>query len=383
MGDRVAIIGVGYSGFRTVTPDQSYKEMMFEAAVRAYADAGVEPKEIDSFVTVAEDFYEGTSIFDEYVPDQLGAVQRPVHTICGDGLTGLAAAHMQILTGALRIVAVESHSKASNIHSLPETIDYAADPIYWRPLEIHPYTMAGLEMARFLHQQKVDRKAAAQVVVKNRLNALKNPLASYPERISVDQVMRAEPLAEPLRSLDVAGHADGAVVFVLASEDVARAGGRRPVWIRGIGWCTDSYSPEWRDWGRAAYAEEAARMAYRQAEIDDPRSAFDLVELDDTFSYKELQHLEALGLCDSGQSGTLSLDGETTPDGRLPVNVSGGALGVGHLLDATSLARLLECCLQLRGDAGERQLADVRTALAQGWRGLPTVSGAVAILSAG
>jgi acetyl-CoA C-acetyltransferase len=88
MNEPVAIIGVGWSGFRPVTPEVSYKELMYAAAVRAYADAGVDPrKDVESFVTVAEDFHEGTSIFDEYVPDQLGAVLKPVQTIAGDGFT--------------------------------------------------------------------------------------------------------------------------------------------------------------------------------------------------------------------------------------------------------------------------------------------------------
>ena len=100
MSDRVAIVGVGWSGFRAVTPEYSYKELMYEAASRAYIDAAIDPrKEIDSFVTVAEDFNEGTSIFDEYTPDQLGAVLKSMHTITGDGLHGLATAYMLIKTG--------------------------------------------------------------------------------------------------------------------------------------------------------------------------------------------------------------------------------------------------------------------------------------------
>ena len=108
MSDRVAIIGIGWSGFRAVTPEYSYKELMYEAARRAYFDAGVDPrKDIESYVTVAEDFHEGTSIFDEYTPDQLGAVLKPMHTITGDGLHGLATAHMLVKTGQFSLVAVE------------------------------------------------------------------------------------------------------------------------------------------------------------------------------------------------------------------------------------------------------------------------------------
>jgi acetyl-CoA C-acetyltransferase len=130
MNDYVAIIGIGWSGYRPLSPEFSYKELMYQAAAMAYADANVDPRrDIESFVTVAEDFHEGTSIFDEYVPDQIGGVLKPVHTITGDGLLGLATAYMLIRTGQFDLVAVEGHSKASNNLSLPEVTAYAQDPV--------------------------------------------------------------------------------------------------------------------------------------------------------------------------------------------------------------------------------------------------------------
>jgi acetyl-CoA C-acetyltransferase len=122
-------------------------------------------------------------------------------------------------------------------------------------------------------------------------------------------------------------------------------------------------------------------MAYRQAGMRHPLREIDFAEVDDTYAYKELQALEALGLFGPGEAGELTEAGFTTPDGDLPVNVSGGSLGMGHLLDATGLARVLEAVLQLRGDAGPRQLEDVEVGVVQSWRGVPTTSGAVAILS--
>src|SRR6266498_3012137 len=89
---------------------------MFEAAQRAYADAQVDPRaDVDSFVCCSEDYLEGTSIFDEYVPDQLGAVQRPVQTVAADGLFGVVTALLLIRSGAARVVAVEAHSKVSGV----------------------------------------------------------------------------------------------------------------------------------------------------------------------------------------------------------------------------------------------------------------------------
>jgi acetyl-CoA C-acetyltransferase len=382
MNQHVAIVGIGWAGFRPVTPDQSYKELMYEAAVRAYADAGVDPRrDIESFVTVAEDFHEGTSIFDEYVPDQLGATLKSVHTITGDGLHGLASAYMLIRTGQFNLVAVEGHSKASNILTLPEVTAYAQDPILNRPLRLNTHFVAGLEMNRYLHETGTTREQCAAVVVKNRRNALRNPVAPYGADLTPEEVLAGPPLAWPLGRREAAEHADGAVVMVLASEEWARSLTDTPIWILGIGWCNDSPALESREWGRVPYIREAARMAYRQAGIRDPRQVIDFAEVDDTYAYKELQHLEALGLCRPGEAGPLTEEGATEPDGELPVNVSGGSLGMGHLLDGTGLARALEVVLQLRGEAGLRQLEDVEVGLVQSWRGVPTTSGVVAVFS--
>ena len=378
----VAIVGVGWSPFRSITPDLSYKEMMYEAAVQAYEDAGIDPRrDVDSFVTVAEDFNEGTSIFDEYVPDQLGALHRPVQTITGDGIHGIAAAVMQILTGQFDVVVVEAHSKASNILTLPYILAYAMDPVFNRPLAAHPYFIAGMEMRRYLAETGTPLEACARVVVKNRANGLFNPLAGYGADLTVDDVLASEPIAEPLTRLACADHADGAVVMVLASGETARALTDKPIWVRGIGWANDTFWLESRPWGQARYAYLAGQMAYRTAGIKSPRAEIDFAEIDDTFAYKELQHLEALGLCKPGEAGVWTLEGGTELEGEFPVNPSGGALGEGHLLDCTGLARVLEVVLQLRGEAGERQLEGVETGLAFAWRGVPTTSGAAVILS--
>ncbi len=382
MSDRVAIVGVGWSGFRPKTPDLSYKELMYEAAVRAYADAGIDPRrDVDSFVTVAEDFIEGTSIFDEYVPDQLGAALKPVHTITGDGLHGLATGVMLIRSGIARVVVVEGHSKASNILTPDTILAYAQDPVLNRPLRLNTHFVAGMEMHRYLYESGTTREQCAAVVVKNRRNALRNPLAAYGADLSLEEVLFGPPLAWPLGKREMAATTDGAIVMVLAAEEVARALREDPIWIRGIGWCNDSPSLESREWGNLPYIQEAAQMAYRQAGLRDPWNEVDVAEIDDTYAYKELQTLEALGFCGYGEAGSLLESGAFDLDGELPVNPSGGSLGVGHMLDATGLMRALEAVFQLRGEAGAHQVEGAEVALVQSWRGVPTTSGAVAILS--
>jgi acetyl-CoA C-acetyltransferase len=122
-------------------------------------------------------------------------------------------------------------------------------------------------------------------------------------------------------------------------------------------------------------------MAYEMAGIRNPRHEIDFAEIDDTFAYKELQHMEALGLCAPGEAGILTEEGYTSLEGEFPVNPSGGNLGMGHMLDASGLARVMEVVFQLRGEAGKRQIPDAQVGLAFGWRGIPTTSGAAVILS--
>ena len=382
MSQNVAIVGVGYTSFRPLSPEVSYKELMYEAAVKAYEDAGLDPRrDVDSFVTVAEDFIEGTSIFDEYVPDQLGGLLKPNVTVPGEGIHGLATAYMQIASGIVDVVAVEGHSKASNVLTLPHITAYAMDPVLNRPLAANPTFIAGLEMTRYLHVSGATREQCAYVVAKNKLNALYNPTAAYGAAIEPEDVLNAEMIAYPLTQQDISAHADGAIVLVLAAADVAESLTEVPIWIRGIGWCNDSPTLESRAWARAVYAEEAGKMAYQMAGIRHPMQEIDFVEIDDAYSYKELQHLEALGFCRFGEAGPITEEGVTDVGGALPVNVSGGSLGVGHLLDASGLRAVAEVTLQLRGEAGARQLADIETGLAFGWRGVPTTSGAAVILS--
>lgn len=378
----MAIVGVGYTRFASISPDLSYKEIVFEAATRAYEDAGVDPRrDIESFVSVSEDFQEGTSIFDEYVPDQMGAALKPVQTIAGDGIHGLATAYMLILSGIADIVAVEGHSKASNVLNPNHVLNYALDPVYNRPLGLNPYYIAGMEMNRYLHETGTKPEQCALVVEKNKRNALDNPVAGHGANVKAGDVLASETMFAPLRRLEVSPSSDGAIVMVLASEERAGALRSLPVWIRGVGWCTDTPGLEERDWGKAGYARLAGDMAYRMADIRSPRREIDLAEVDDTFSYKELQHMEALRLCRTGEAGLLVEEGATRIGGDLPVNSSGGSLGVGHLGDASGLHRVLEVILQLRGAAGKRQLKGVQTGLAQSWRGVAAASGAVIILT--
>ena len=382
MSSKVAIVGVGYTPFRSITPDNSFREMVFEAATKAFEDAGgIHPQsDIDAFVTCQDDFEHGRSIWNMQTPDNLGAVLKAVNTVPGDGILGLLDAYMQISAGLRNVVAVETHSKASNMLTRSYMTALAMDPVYNRPLGHNAYFIAGMEMNRYLSETGAKKEQCALVVTKNRENALFNPLAAYGGRFSKEEVLSSDEVFYPLNQLDISSMADGGIVMVLASEERAKALNDKPIWIKGVGWCTDAPSLETREWGEAVYAKLAGEMAYKMAGIKQPSKEIDFAEVDDTFSYKELQHMEALKLCHRGQAGDMVEAGATQREGELPVNVSGGSLGVGNLVEATGSQKVLEAVLQLRGEAGRRQLADVKLGIAQSWRGIPYASGAVIIL---
>ena len=414
MSRKVCVIGIGHTDFNSITPGMQWKDIMYEACQKAYVDAGIDPrKDVGSFITCAEDYWEGFSIFDEFVPDQVGALLRPCCTVCGDGLYGLGNAYMQIMTGYFDIVAVEAHSKISDLLTYGDIMLHAFDPLFERPVSgpverpryggspeypeespkplvgrseekdrVHPYFLAGLEMQHYLKTTGTTEEQCAKVVVKNKKNAFYNPYADYELRITVEDVMKSEYLFKPMKHLDISPNVDGAICFVLAEEKTAKNLGIDPIYLSGFGWSSETPWLSTRGMD-AMYAKNAAKMAYKMANIEEPKSQIDVLEVDDRFSFKELQHLEALGFARPGEAGNLVDEGALDVDGTLPTNPSGGSLGVGNCIEATGMQKALEIITQLRGHAAKRQINDAEVGLAQSWRGLPSGSGAVAIFKRG
>jgi acetyl-CoA C-acetyltransferase len=414
MSRKVCVIGIGHTDFNSITPGMEWKEIMYEACQKAYVDAGVNPrKDIGSFITCAEDYWEGFSIFDEFVPDQVGALLRPCCTVCGDGLYGLGNAYMQIMTGYFDMVAVEAHSKISDLLTYGDIMLHAFDPRFERPVSgpverpkyggspeypsespkplvgrssekerVHPYFLAGLEMQHYLKTTANTEEQCAKVVVKNKKNAFFNPYADYELNVSIDDVMMSEYLFKPMKKLDISPNVDGAVCFVLADDKTAKSLGIEPIYLSGFGWSSETPWISTRGMD-ALYAKNAAKMAYKMANIKEPKREIDVLEVDDRFSFKELQHIEALGFARPGEAGKLVDEGVLEIGGSLPTNTSGGSLGVGNCIEATGMQKALEIITQLRGHAAKRQVKDAETGLAQSWRGIPSGSGAVAIFKRG
>jgi acetyl-CoA acetyltransferase len=191
----------------------------------------------------------------------------------------------------------------------------------------------------------------AQVSVKQHFNAARNPYAQYQEEVTLEQVHAAREVAAPLTVLHCCPFGDGAAAAVLASESaVARLGIKNPIWVMAsVSQSTREETPELTD-----LTASTAKAAYERAGVGP--SELGLIELHDAATIEEIQYAESLGLCPEGEGGRLVESGATALTGRIPINSSGGLLGLGHPFGPTGLGQIAEIFWQLRGQAGARQI---------------------------
>jgi acetyl-CoA C-acetyltransferase len=376
--DRAAIIGVGMTKIEANKVRDTFADMAWEAVNKALADAGMTIDDIDNVITTSSDFWDGRTISCMAVADASGAADKNTSCIEGDGTYGAFYGYCRALSGSYKTTLVTGHSKGSQcISSLITNCSF--DPIYERGLGMDMITACAMQANAYMDRTGLKPEDMAMVSVKNHGNALRNPLAQLPMKLTVDDVLKSELIADPLRKFDCSPVSDGCCAVIIAHESVATKFKQQPVWIRGLSFCTDHFFFGDRDLARSNSLVEAAKNAYAMAGIRDPKKEIDVVELYDAFTYQELLWLEEMGLADYGKAAGLLKDGRFSMDGPLPVNPSGGLLA-GHPVIAAGLYRIAEVVQQLRGDAGEHQVKKARTGLAHGVNGLCGQSHCVWIL---
>ena len=369
---RVAVIGAGMTLFRRRMLETG-RELSFEACRMALDSAGISNKDIESVVLgTAPDAFDGIHMKGEYLMDGAGGTDKPYTRVYVGGGTGVftpIAGWWHVASGLFDTCMVVAEEKMSPLHPHPQYAFWSIfDHTLERPLGVNLLWIFSLEMRRYMHAYNVKEEDIALVSVKNKANALDHPCAQLGARITVDDVMKSEPICSPVKRLDVSPPSDGAAAAILVSEEVARKYTDDPVWIDGVGWNVDTQYWTNRDLYYPRYVEEAARMAYKMAKIENPRKEIDFAEVYDPFDYKELHHLEGVLLAKKGEAPKMTKDGITQRDGDLPVNPSGGLLGVGNPIAAAGMMKICELFWQLRGEAGKRQVKkEVTTGLAQGW----------------
>lgn len=369
---RVAIVGAGLTKFRRRLKETG-KELSYEASKMALDAAGMELNDMQSVVMgTAPDAFDGVHMKGEYLADGAGAYRKPYTRVFVGGGTGVftpLAGWWHVASGQFDSCLVVAEEKMSSCHPHPQyAFTTIFDPILERPLGMNLIWIFALEMNRYMHKHGIKKEEIARVSVKNKGNALDHPCAQLGAKITVEDVLDSEVMAWPVQRLDVSPTSDGAGALVLVSEDIAKEITDNPVYIDGVGWCIDSTLWTNRDLYYPDYVECAARMAYKMAGINNPPKEIDVAEPYDPFDYKELHHMEGLLLCKKGEAPKLTAEGVTQRDGDLPINPSGGLLGVGNPIAAAGLMKVCEIFWQLRGEAGKRQIpGDPRTGLAQAW----------------
>ncbi|MGZ6223980.1 MAG: thiolase family protein [Syntrophales bacterium] len=376
--DKAAIVGVAQTKYERRKKGQIFADMVFDVTRAALDDAGLTIHDIESVVTVSNDFFDGRTISGMAVGDASGGQDKNISTVSGDGAFGAFYGLMRVLSGYKATIVV-AHYKGSEGNILITT-NGMFDPIFHRHLGIDAISSAAIQANVYMSKYGIREEDVAEVSVKNHRNAKNNPFAQLPMDITVADVMKSRKIAEPLKLLDCCPISDGAAAVIIANEELATKCKKKPVWIKGVGHCCEDYYLGDRDLSNPIALREAAKRAYAMAGIKNPIEDIDVAEVLEPFSYMEPLWLEGLGFCEQGAGRRLIGKGFTTMDGRLPVNPSGGALSANPVLVA-GLARLIEAALQVRGEAGARQVNGVNTALAHGFNGSCGQSHCVWIIS--
>jgi acetyl-CoA C-acetyltransferase len=364
--EKVGIIGIAQTKYQRYNP-ASHAELAYEVTSKALEDAGLTIDDIDNTITVSNDFWDGRTISSMTITEATGSHKSPTTNVEGDGTYGALMGLMRLLSGLHEITLVVAQSKISE--GIPSVITNAMfDPVYERMLGLDAINSAALQMRSYMAKYGITEEQCARVSVKNHKNARANPYAQLPMDITVEDVLNSRVLADPIKLLDTSPISDGACAIIMARGRTAKKRHKKPIWIKGVGHCADAYHLGDRDLAEVDSLASAAKRAYKLAGIHDPLKQIDVAEVYDAFSYMELMWMEGLGFCDRGKAGAVVDSRMTEMGGALPVNPSGGVLSA-HAVQVAGLTRIAEAVLQVRGEAGDRQVDGASIVLAHGIEG--------------
>jgi len=365
--NRVAIVGAGHSKFGR-RKDVNVAELAFESIKQAVTDAGIDRKEIKNVVVgSAGGWYEESLpavIVNEYAGLRSVGTMR-VEAACASGSAAVKAAHDSVATGESDLalaVGVEKMTEVDTMTSV-ELIGRAGSYMW----EFENYGMTfpayyALYAVSHMNRFKTTEEDMARVAVKAHHYGSLNPNAQFQKEITVEKVLASQVVAWPLKLYDACPLTDGSAAVVLANEEVARRLTDTPVWIKGIGYSSDSANLSKRDDYLGLTASvEAGRRAYQIAKVT-PRQV-DVATCHDCFTIAEIMAYEDLGFCEKGDGAKLVREGQTEVGGRIPVNLDGGLKAKGHPIGATGVSMMVEITKQLRGEAGSNRQAPIKNGI--------------------
>ncbi len=232
--NQVAVIGISQTKYEAAKREQDLADMIFETTRGALDDAGLQIGDIDSVVLAAHDLIDGRSITSMLTAPPAGAHLKDEIRVADDGAFAVALAWLRLLSGEFGTSLVVSWSKLSE-GDFDTITSLNFEPLFYRPFGFNYVTAHALQAMSYMARYGITEAQAAKVAVKNRRNAVKNPLAHLRESITVDNVLQSRLLAWPLKELDLPPKSDGACAMVLATEERARQAQANCAWIKGSG----------------------------------------------------------------------------------------------------------------------------------------------------
>jgi len=367
---RVAVIGVGMTKFGEHW-EKSIRELIVEAGARAIEDAGIHGRDIEAIygANMSAGRFANQEHIGALIADHMGLVPKPtvrLEAACASGGVAFREGYIAVASGAYDMVVVGGVEKMTDVltEEAASILGLAGD-YEWEVFKGATFpTLYALMARRHMHEYGTTEEQLAMVAVKNHENAVLNPFAQFRKRISVEDVLASPVIASPLKLLDCSPLSDGAAAVVLASEEKVRELKiDTPVWIRASAQASDTLAlHDRKDLTTLLATRVAAEQAYKQAKVE-PKD-IDVAEVHDCFTIAEILAIEDLGFFKKGEGGKAVEEGQTARNAKISVNTSGGLKACGHPVGATGVKQIVELTLQLRGDAGERQVTRAELGLA-------------------
>jgi len=375
----VAVVGVGMHDWGKF-PDKTFVDMSVVAIGEALKDARMEWKDIQEVVAgiwiwgSTSGFNPGASITS--VMGETGIPTTNIFNMCATAANVFRVAYNIVASGTKDIVlAIASDKSPKGFFTTvgahdPKDTDY----LRWKMMGLTNPGYWALQLRKRMEEfGTTERHLAKAKVACSRFGAL-NPRALYKKVYTEEEVLNSPMVCDPLRLLEICATRDGAAAAILCSAEMARKFNDKPVFVAGVGDGSSVYGdPTPRlgvicapSKGTAPLISEsymAAKMAYEAAGIG-PKDV-DFVELPDNSSWHYLQYPETLGFWGPGETERMLDKGETGLGGKLPINTSGGIASSGEAVGAQGLAQIYEAVLQLRGQAGARQVKDAKVGMTQ------------------
>jgi acetyl-CoA C-acetyltransferase len=343
------------------------QELAFEAFRSAMDDASLEREALNASVIAAVPEYHKQRSVAGVVQEYLELTPKPTwltEVACATGSAAIRTAWMAIGSGLHKVVAVIGCQKMTELGTAEIlALMGRVGEVQWESVFGTTFPAYYAMFAnRHMHEFGTTRDQLLQVAVKNHYYGALNPNALFRKEITLEKAKASDPVASPFCVYDCCANADGAVCLILAEEGFARQHSDRVVWLDGVGCATASMSVLRRpDLVSLPSAREASRQAYEMAGAQ--ARDIHVAEVHDCFTIAEILAYEDLGFCPKGEGGRFIEEKQSYIGGQVAVNVDGGLKAKGHPIGATGVSMAHEIVLQLRGDAGERQVPEATLGL--------------------